>query len=37
MRDPAMQTIIVGEDILNGIHQLPYGVLFIEAHTEGVL
>ncbi len=32
-----MQTIIVGEDILNGIHQLPYGVLFVEAHTEGAL
>jgi hypothetical protein len=32
MRDPAMQTMIVGEDILNGVHQLPYGVLFVEAH-----
>ncbi len=37
MRDPAMQTIIVGEDISNGIHQLPYGALFVEAHTEEAL
>jgi hypothetical protein len=37
MRGLAMQPIIVGEDILNGVHQLPYGVIFVGAHAEGAL
>ncbi len=32
-----MQTIIVGEDILNGIHQLPYGVLFMTGNAGSIM